>query len=86
MSLEDIVNAWSDEDYRASLSAEQRAALPASPVGEIELTEEELAEVDGGTTWACATVTLVTAVLCPSIVAGGTCEVDTSGCCGPRPL
>lgn len=90
MSLEDIVKAWRDEEYRASLPAEQQATLPASPIGEIELTDADLAEVEGGSPVAVsiAVTTLVTEAsiaasvsLCPSIAAGGTCQVDTSGCC-----
>lgn len=79
MSLEDIVKAWRDDEYRASLPAKQQATLPASPIGEIELTDADLAEVEGGSPVAVSIA--VTALLCPSIAAGGTCQVDTSGCC-----
>jgi mersacidin/lichenicidin family type 2 lantibiotic len=48
MSIMDIIRAWEDPEYRNSLSAEARAALPANPVGEIELTEVELTWVMGG--------------------------------------
>jgi mersacidin/lichenicidin family type 2 lantibiotic len=47
MSIMDIIRAWEDPEYRNSLSAEARAALPANPVGEIELTEAELTKVMG---------------------------------------
>jgi mersacidin/lichenicidin family type 2 lantibiotic len=47
MSIMDIIRAWEDPGYRNSLSAEARAALPANPVGEIELTEAELTEIMG---------------------------------------
>ena len=36
MSTLQIVRAWKDETYRNSLTAEQRAALPAHPAGAIE--------------------------------------------------
>ena len=42
-----IVRAWKDETYRQSLSTEEQAMLPANPVGEIELTDAQLAAVYG---------------------------------------
>ena len=45
------IRAWKDEAYRASLSEEERSMLPASPVGELELSDAELESVlgaDGG--------------------------------------
>ena len=42
----DIVRAWKDENYRHSLSEEQRQALPTNPAG--ELTDDELSAVTGG--------------------------------------
>ncbi len=44
----DIVRAWKDAQYRQSLSAEQQALLPENPVGDFELTEDELDAVNGG--------------------------------------
>ncbi len=41
----DIVRAWKDEDYRQSLSEEERAQLPANPAGFVELSLEELEEM-----------------------------------------
>lgn len=48
MNASDIIRAWKDAAYRASLSAAQRAALPANPAGMIELSETELDSVVGG--------------------------------------
>jgi mersacidin/lichenicidin family type 2 lantibiotic len=48
MSTLDIIRAWKDEDYRLSLSDEQRALLPAHPAGLLELTDAELDAVAGG--------------------------------------
>jgi mersacidin/lichenicidin family type 2 lantibiotic len=42
MSEIDIVRAWRDEDYRLSLSDEDRAALPESPAGVIDLSDLDL--------------------------------------------
>ena len=36
MSNVNIIRAWKDEEYRNSLTDEQRAALPANPAGAIE--------------------------------------------------
>lgn len=38
----DLVRAWKDENYRESLSEEQRELLPANPAGEVELTDADL--------------------------------------------
>lgn len=35
----DVVRAWKEVDYRASLSPEQLAALPESPVGDLQAIE-----------------------------------------------
>jgi mersacidin/lichenicidin family type 2 lantibiotic len=37
----DTIRAWKYEDYRLSLSEEQRAQLPAHPASAIELTDVE---------------------------------------------
>lgn len=48
MSNDDITRAWKDEEYRNSLSEEQRSQLPENPAGKIELTQEDLQSVVGG--------------------------------------
>ncbi|WNG38072.1 mersacidin/lichenicidin family type 2 lantibiotic [Archangium minus] len=50
MKKELIIRAWKDPAFRASLSAEERTALPESPAGSsiIDLDESELLEVNGG--------------------------------------
>jgi mersacidin/lichenicidin family type 2 lantibiotic len=48
MSIEHVIRAWRDEEYRESLNAEQSAVLPESPIGAIDLSERELAEAEGG--------------------------------------
>jgi mersacidin/lichenicidin family type 2 lantibiotic len=47
MSRLDIIRAWKDEAYRNSLSAAEKAMLPANPAGMVELTDAEAATVDG---------------------------------------
>jgi mersacidin/lichenicidin family type 2 lantibiotic len=50
MKKEWIVRAWKDPAFRASLSAEERAALPESPSGKAltELDESALLGIIGG--------------------------------------
>jgi mersacidin/lichenicidin family type 2 lantibiotic len=49
MNANEIIKAWTDPEYRETLTTEQLAQLPALPVGLVELTDAELAEVAGGT-------------------------------------
>ena len=48
MSSKNIIRAWKDAEYRASLSDAQRAALPENPAGLVELTDAEMDSLDGG--------------------------------------
>lgn len=38
----DIIRAWKDEIYRRTLSEEQKAQLPESPIGNLELSDADL--------------------------------------------
>ena len=49
MSKLDIIRAWKDDEYRESLSATERLRLPLNPAGVIELTDNEINNVEGGT-------------------------------------
>lgn len=46
----DLVRAWKDPVYRASLTEEERAGLAAHPSGLLELDEGLLKEAAGGAT------------------------------------
>ena len=50
MNTELIIRAWKDPEFRASLSSEERSALPECPAGPAftELNESELEETVGG--------------------------------------
>ena len=48
MFKEKIIRAWKDPDFRAELSEEERAEMPENPAGAIELTDDELDMVAGG--------------------------------------
>jgi mersacidin/lichenicidin family type 2 lantibiotic len=65
MSTPDVIRSWKDEEYRLSLSHEQRAMLPAHPAGVIELVDEEL-DAAGGTI-----VPLGTFIFCNTVFSGG---------------
>ncbi len=47
MSKLDVIRAWKDEEYRESLSEEERKLLPEHPAGLIELGDAELEAVGG---------------------------------------
>lgn len=48
MKRKDVIQAWRDGEFYASLSSAERAALPESPASVIELDDEVLAGVTGG--------------------------------------
>ena len=48
MSNIDIIRAWKDEDYRNSLSEEQRSQLPKNPAGILELSNQDSETFIGG--------------------------------------
>lgn len=48
MSNIDIVRAWKDEDYRASLSEAEQAMLPENPAGIVDLADEDMSSMAGG--------------------------------------
>ena len=50
MNTETIIRAWKDPEFRASLSLEQRQALPECPSGRplTELDDGDLGDVIGG--------------------------------------
>ena len=45
----DLVRAWKDEAYRHKLNKEQLHTLPANPAGELDLSDNDLEAVCGGT-------------------------------------
>lgn len=59
MSRKDIIRAWKDPEYRASLSEAERARLPANPAGLLEAAEDELMAASGGFLYAQAEGTCV---------------------------
>ena len=62
MSTRNVIRAWKDPAYRNTLSAAERAALPANPAGSIELSAVELESVAGGR----KPIDLPRTLMCPS--------------------
>jgi len=60
----DVTRAWKDPVYRSSLTDEERASLPENPAGLVEVTDDDLAAVNGGTTALCSLVVVLTLALC----------------------
>jgi mersacidin/lichenicidin family type 2 lantibiotic len=58
MTNQEVVRCWKDEDYLLKLSSQERAFLPDNPAGLTELTDEDLLDVDGGSTPVCAAAAL----------------------------
>ena len=48
MSNNNIIRAWKDEDYFESLSQQERALVPENPAGMLELSDEDMESVAGG--------------------------------------
>jgi mersacidin/lichenicidin family type 2 lantibiotic len=44
----DVVRAWRDEEYRNSLTEEERASLPENPAGVAVIQDSVLASITGG--------------------------------------
>jgi len=90
MNKHDVIRAWKDPFYRASLSAEAQAALPPSPAGVSELTDEQIRALGSATVETTApTCTQYTFLhwksCCPPITTAITCTEYTfsssAGCC-----
>jgi mersacidin/lichenicidin family type 2 lantibiotic len=44
----DVIRAWRDEEYRNSLTPEERASLPANPAGLATVDDSALRSLSGG--------------------------------------
>jgi mersacidin/lichenicidin family type 2 lantibiotic len=64
MSRTDIVRAWKDEEYFDRLSAFERSQLPQNPAGIIEISDDDLLQAEGGTTFSI-TMGCNSLALCP---------------------
>lgn len=87
MSMDNIIRAWKDEEYRLSLSGDERALLPESPAGTVTLPDSALDSVGGGfetypvgTAGCCWYITVWGVTFC-ELIPDGTWEARTVGCC-----
>jgi mersacidin/lichenicidin family type 2 lantibiotic len=77
MNKNDVIRAWKDPFYRASLPEEAQAALPQHPSGITELSDDQL------TTWGASTP-ITTAITCTEYTYGklnACCPATTSPLC-----
>jgi mersacidin/lichenicidin family type 2 lantibiotic len=66
-----IIRAWKDEEYRMSLSDEERSLLPDNPAGPMELSDAELDSiVGGGGNGGGRTAVIGCSVACNSVLCG----------------
>lgn len=69
MDREEIIRAWKNPMFRASLDSRQLSALPANPAGMMELTDADLEAINGGaTTVVIIIVIIATLTLCTTPV------------------
>lgn len=73
----DIVRAWKDAAYRASLTEEQQNSLPENPIGGFELTDEEMAMANGAA--ACNAINS-NALLCVQSLVLAVCNTMGGSC------
>ena len=66
----DIIRAWKDEEYRMSLTEEQRALLPDNPAGPTELSDADLDSAVGGLLGPTGIVCIVTVGQCGGAPSG----------------
>ncbi|HLZ62647.1 MAG TPA: mersacidin/lichenicidin family type 2 lantibiotic [Ktedonosporobacter sp.] len=72
----DAIRAWKNESYRMSLSDEELAQLPESPVGDLELSDADLAAVQGagdGGDGGHGGLNVFSLIICHSLVVVGDC-------------
>jgi mersacidin/lichenicidin family type 2 lantibiotic len=63
-----IIRAWKDEEYRLSLSDEERSLLPDNPAGPMELSDDELSSIVGGGSAVIGCSVACQSVICESNV------------------
>ena len=84
MNKIDVIRAWKDPAYRASLSEEELAVLPAHPAGLADLSDDQLRMAGASTPVTTApTCTMHTFLnwrsCCPPITTAPTCTEYTFG-------
>lgn len=62
------IRAWKDVDFRASLGDDEASGSPPSPVGTIELSDDDLGDTSGGDIAITATTICATSLPCGTVV------------------
>ena len=65
MKKNQIIRAWRNADDFANLSAEERAALPASPAAAVDIDDDVLASIAGGCSYGTFCPTSAICTPCP---------------------
>jgi len=90
MNKTDVIRAWKDPLYRATLSEEEQSALPLNPAGIADLSDDQLMIAGGSdvatTAPTCTNYTFLNwRSCCPPITTAITCTEFTFGgsaaCC-----
>ncbi len=90
MNKNDVIRAWKDPFYRATLSEEAQSSLPQHPAGITELSDDQLRTWGGSdpitTAVTCTNYTFGHLnACCPPITTAVTCTQytfnGTAGCC-----
>ncbi|HEV7786740.1 MAG TPA: mersacidin/lichenicidin family type 2 lantibiotic [Thermoanaerobaculia bacterium] len=58
----DVVRAWRDEEYRNSLSEQERAGLPENPAGFATVDDSALRSAQGASSFGCPTTFVASCV------------------------
>lgn len=74
-----ITKSWKNRD--PSRSGRHHPEAHPHPSGVVELSDDELEQVNGGTAWVCLTVGLTVTVCSPTGTLCGSCQMGTRGCC-----
>jgi mersacidin/lichenicidin family type 2 lantibiotic len=89
MNKIDVIRAWKDPVYRATLSEDELSALPVHPAGLTELSDDQLRITSGAAITTAPTCTNYTFLnlreCCPPATTAPTCTEYTfgglAGCC-----
>lgn len=49
---ETIIRAWKDPEFRNNLNEAELASIPEHPAGIIQLSDDELSDIAGGSSWS----------------------------------
>ena len=78
MTPDQIVRAWKDADYGATLPLDAASAVPAHPAGAIELADDALGLVAGGD-MLMNTEYLESLGCCKGVTQSGYCDLTGGG-------